>query len=143
MLVPIPKKPGCDTSNPKNWRPIIISTTLSKILEFYILEESFGRGTEIATALMNDVKLFCNSKNSAVYSCSLDAEGAFDAIPHSVLFAKASTALPDHCWHVMVKWYNRLSVQIKWCNQLSSKVKICVGTRQGGLSSPFLFNMFY
>ena len=92
---------------------------------------------------MNDVKLFCNSKNSAVYSCSLDAEGAFDAIPHSVLFAKASTALPDHCWHVMVKWYNRLNVQIKWCNQLSSKVKICVGTRQGGLSSPFLFNMFY
>ena len=156
MLVPIPKKPGCDTSNPKNWRPIIISTTLSKILELYILEESSnhnfsdsqfgfiaGRGTEIATALVNDVKLYCNSKNSAVYSCSLDAEGAFDAIPHSVLFAKASTALPDHCWHVMVKWYNRLSVQIKWCNQLSSKVKICVGTRQGGLSSPFLFNMFY
>ena len=40
MLVPIPKKPGCDTSNPKNWRPVIISTTLSKILELYILEES-------------------------------------------------------------------------------------------------------
>ena len=96
MLVPIPKKPGCDTSNPKNWRPLIISTTLSKILELYILEESSGhifsdsqfgfiagRGTEIATALVNDVKLFCNSKNSAMYSCSLDAEGAFDAIPHS------------------------------------------------------------
>ena len=99
-------------------------TTLSKILELYILGESsshifsdsqFGRGTEIATALVNDVKLFCNSKNSAVYSCSLDAEGAFDAIPHSVLFAKASTALPDYCWHVMVKWYKRLSFQIKWC----------------------------
>ena len=75
-----------------------------------------GRGTEIAAALVNDVKLYCNSKNSAVYSCSLDAEGAFDAIPHSVLFAKASTALPDHCWHFMVKWYKRLSVQIKWCN---------------------------
>ena len=67
MLVPIPKKPGCDTSNPKNWRPIIISTKLSKILELYILEGSSshifsdfqfgfvaGRGTEIATALMND-----------------------------------------------------------------------------------------
>ena len=40
MLVAIPKKPGCDTSNPKNWRPIIIFTTLSKILELYILEES-------------------------------------------------------------------------------------------------------
>ena len=109
MLVLIPKKPGCDTFNPKNWRPIIIFTTLSKILELYILEESSGhifsnsqfgfiagRGTERAIALVNDVKLFCNSKNSAVYSCSLDAEEAFDAIPHSVLFAKASTALPDH-----------------------------------------------
>ena len=156
MLVPIPKKPGCYTSNSKNWRLIIIFTTLSMILELYIIEESSGyifsdsqfgfiagRGTEIATALVNDVKLYCNSKNSAVYSCSLDAEGAFDAIPHSVVFAKASTALPDHCWHVMVKWYKRLSVQIKWCNQLSLKVKICVGTRQGGLSSLFLFNMFY
>ena len=35
MLVPIPKKPGCDISNPRNWCPIVISTTLSKILELY------------------------------------------------------------------------------------------------------------
>ena len=79
----------------------IFSTTLTNILELYILEESSshifsdsqfgfvaGRGTEIAIALVNDVKLYCNSKNSAVYSCSLDAEGAFDAIPHSVLLPK-------------------------------------------------------
>ena len=68
LLIPIPKKAGCDTSIPKNWRPIIvISTTLSKILEMYVLEESNthefndlqfgfipGRGTEIATVLLND-----------------------------------------------------------------------------------------
>ena len=64
FLIPIPKKAGCDTSIPKNWRPIVISTTLSKILEMYVLEESNthefndlqfgfipGRGTEIAKAL--------------------------------------------------------------------------------------------
>ena len=29
LLIPIPKKSGCDTSVPKNWWPIIISTTFS------------------------------------------------------------------------------------------------------------------
>ena len=90
LLIPIPKKAGCDTSIPKNWRPIVISTTLSKILEMYVLEESNthefndlqfgfipGRGTEIATALLNDVTSYCNTRGSAVYTCSLDAEGAF------------------------------------------------------------------
>ena len=155
-LVPIPKKPGCDTSISKNWRPIVISTTLSKLLEMYVLEESNsheyhnlqfgfipGRGTEIATALFNDVTTYCNARGSAVYTCSLDAEGAFDAIPHSILFHKAAAALPKHCWHVMHSWYSRLTVQVKWCGKLSRKINVCVGTRQGGLSSPFLFNIFY
>ena len=121
LLIPIPKKAGCDTSVPKNWRPIVISTTLSKILEMYVLEESNthefhdlqfgfipGRGTEIATALLNDVTTYCNTRGSAVYTCSLDAEGAFDAIPHSILFYKAAAVLPKHCWHVMHTWYSKL-----------------------------------
>lgn len=68
VLVPIPKKPGCDTTIPKNWRPIIVSYTLSKLLEMFIIDESAdhiysdlqfgfvaGRGTEIATTLLHDV----------------------------------------------------------------------------------------
>ena len=156
LLIPIPKKAGCDTSVPKNWRPIVISTTLSKILEMYVLEESNthefhdlqfgfipGRGTEIATALLNDVTTYCNTRGSAVYTCTLDAEGAFDAIPHSILFYKAAAVLSKHCWHVMHTWYSKLTVQVKWCGTLSSTIEVGVGTRQGGLSSPFLFNLFY
>ena len=72
-------------------------------MEMYILEESSGhifsdsqfgfvsgRGTEIATALVNDVISYSNVRGSTVYTCSLDGEGAFDAIPHCVLFKKAS-----------------------------------------------------
>ena len=47
------------------------------------------------------------------------------------------------CWHVMHTWYSKLTVQVKWCGKLSSAIKVSVGTRQGGLSSPFLFNLFY
>ena len=40
-------------------------------------------------------------------------------------------------------WYNILTVKIKWGNTLSESLKIDKGTRQGGLSYPFLFNIFY
>ena len=55
--------------------------------EFNDLQFGFipGRGTEIATALLNDVTTYNNIRGSAGYICSSDAEGAFDAIPHSIL----------------------------------------------------------
>ena len=36
-----------------------------------------------------------------------------------------------------------MSVTVKWADKLSSKIHVNKGTRQGGLSSPFLFNLFY
>ena len=101
MLIPIPKKSGCDTKQAKNWRPITISSTFSKLLDLYVIEECSGhefsdlqfgfvkgRGTEMATALFHDVLSYSTTRGSVVYSCSLDAEGTFDAIPHCVLFAR-------------------------------------------------------
>ena len=44
---------------------------------------------------------------------------------------------------LMVNWYSDLYAKIKWNNQLSEAIPILKGTRQGGLSSPVLFNMFY
>ena len=76
------------------------------------------------------------TRGSAVYTCSLDAEGAFDAIPHSILFYKAAAVLPKHCWHVMHTWYSKLTVQVNWCGTLSSTIEVGVGTRPGGLSPP-------
>ena len=125
-------------------------------LEMYVLEESNsheyhelqfgfipGRGTEITTALFNGVTTYCNARSSAVYTCSIDAEGALDAIPASILFNKAAAALHKHCWHVMHSWYSRLTIQVKWRGKLSRTFSVCVSTRQGGLSSPFLFIIFY
>ena len=42
VLVPILKKSGCDAAVPKNWRPVVISLTLSKLLEVYILDAVSG-----------------------------------------------------------------------------------------------------
>ena len=42
VLIPIPKKSGCDTTQAKNWRPITVSSTFSKLLELYVIEECSG-----------------------------------------------------------------------------------------------------
>ena len=34
-------------------------------------------------------------------------------------------------------------MRIKWNGKLSDSIKVCKGTRQGGLSSPFIFILFY
>ena len=34
-------------------------------------------------------------RGSPVFTCSIDAHGAFDHIPHSVIFAKLDGVLPD------------------------------------------------
>ena len=75
--------------------------------------------------------------------CSLDAESAFDGIPHSILFHKAIGTIPYIYWRLLVHWYEKLVVHIKWNNEISDVIIICKGTRQGGLSSPFLFNLLY
>ena len=134
----------------------MISTTFSKLLEILILRECGdyeftdlqfgfvrGRSTTMASALTHDVIDYRVHRGTPVYACALDAEGAFDAIPHAVLFRKAIGTIPDLYWRLLVYWYKDLVVQIKWGQSLSDPINIGIGTRQGGLSSPFLFNLFY
>ena len=150
------KKTNIDPTNPKNYRPIVISTTFSKLLEIHILQESgehefhdlqFGfignRGTSMAAALTHDVLDYCTANKSPVYLCALDAESAFDGIPHAVMFQKALKVVPPLLWRILVYWYSRLTVIIKWGNAISNPISVSIGTRQGGLSCPFIFHIFY
>ncbi len=103
-----------------------------------------GIGTNMAISLAQDVITHNIKYKSAMYWYSLDAEGAFDALPFPVLFRKAYGILPSVCWRIMYLWYSNIAVQIRWKGSLGKHIKAMKGTRQGGLSSsPFLFNVFY
>ena len=75
--------------------------------------------------------------------CSLDVEGVYDALPHAILLLKAMKVLPDASWNILYFWYTNVSARITWNNIVGKPIVVERGTRQGGLSSPLLFNLFY
>ena len=104
MLVPLFNKPTISPSVPNKYRPLTISSSMSKILELHVLDECAyhnvsdlqfgfvaGRETDMAASLTkcNDVISLSTKRGSPVYTCSLDAEEAFDVIPYSILFDNA------------------------------------------------------
>ena len=140
ILIPLLKKATLDLTVANNYRPVIISTTFSKIMEMHILQLSdinifndfqFGfvpsRSTTTAISLLHDVGTYCVNN---------------DAIPFPVLFAKSMNIIPDICWRLLYKWYNNMNVRIKWYGP-SRPIVVSKGTKQGGLTSPYLFNIFY
>ena len=73
----------------------------------------------MAAALAHDIASYSVASGSTVYFCSLDAAGAFDALPHSIIFHRAIGVLPDSCWRVLFHWYKNMYVNIKLGNILS------------------------
>ena len=67
----------------------------------------------MATVLAHDVGAYSNASGSSVFYCSLDAEAAFDALPHSVLLEKAIDIVPGLHWRILFFWYKNVCVAIK------------------------------
>ena len=74
LIVPILKKPGLNTNDPANFRPVTLSSVFSKLLEMLLLPDDsvhctqFGfrkaRGTAQACSLFNDIKCCFTHKKS-------------------------------------------------------------------------------
>ena len=60
-----------------------------------------------------------------------------------IQFMKTINIISMHLWRILVHWYRLLEVILKWGEQSSTPISVSVETRQGGLSSPFIFNIFY
>ena len=152
VIVPILKKSTLNPNQAESYRPITISTTLSKLLERMLIPNSEicdtqlgfreGRGTSFGTRLMSDTISYFKHKKSPLYVCSLDAEKCFDNICHTYLFYKLMHVIPSSHWILCFKWYSNLSASIKWNGDFSMSFNVTKGTRQGSILSPYFFNIF-
>ena len=157
VIVPIVKDKKGDLSAADNYRPIAITSILSKVLELLVLKRhedlfyttcnQFGfkpkLGTEQCIFTLKQVIEYYKSNNSPIYLCFLDLSKAFDRVDHSLLFRKLlDRGMPSIIVRIFEEWYTSQSFVVKWGSCVSMPFQVTNGVRQGGILSPKLFNVF-
>lgn len=155
IIKPIIKDQNKSTSDTNNIRPLSISNALAQIFERLILSNSpllhkmhknqfgFKKNTSCNHAifvLKETILRYINNKSSCKIA-SLDAEKAFDKIWRDGLFFKLHSKMNHSYWTILKKYYDSSQGAIA-SNNTFLLFDINCGVKQGGILSPYLFNVF-
>jgi hypothetical protein len=158
VVVPIVKNKTGDVSDLNNYRPISLATVTAKVLDRLLdkhLERHMGLNdaqfgfrpklsTESAILCLRQTVQYYTARNTPVYACFLDLTRAFDLVNYSVLWHKmeTDTDIPPDIITIFKYWYGNQNNVVRWAGECSDPYRLEVGVRQGGLSSPRLFNLY-
>ena len=93
--------------------------------------------------VLKDIVNYYHSLNSPVFMCFLDIKKAFDRVNHFKLFKELlDRGVPGNIVHLLFFWYRHQLFQVRWGQLLSQPFRVTNGIRQGGLLSPYLFNIY-
>ena len=156
VVVPIVKNKTGDLGTANNYRPISLGTVLGKILEKLLQPElhkkikindaqfGFRPGLSTDSAIIS-VKHTVNhyvSRNTSVYACFLDLSRAFDLVNYDILWKKLRGSGAGEMVDLLEFWYGNQMNYVRWGDATSNFYKLECGVRQGGLTSPDLFNVY-
>ena len=157
IIKPILKDQNKKSNDTNNIRPLSISNCLAQIFEKLILLNSprlakihknqfgFKKKTSCNHSIfvMKETVLKYTKNGSACKIASLDAEKAFDKVWRNGLFFKLKNKLNDTYWFLLKLYYDS-STGIILSKNLSTFAEFSIncGVKQGGILSPFLFNIF-
>ena len=156
-LSPILKSKMGDVSDVGNYRPIAVSSMMSKIVERIILsrikdyldtsDNQFGfkkgHSTDMAIFALKQVISYYSNHSSPLFVCFLDASKAFDRVNHWVLFKKLiDSHVPIYIVRFLIFWYREQKLNIRWGSEFSESFSVSNGVKQGGILSPLLFNCY-
>ncbi len=157
LIVTLVKDKKGVLTDKNNYRPIAITSSISKLLERVLLKKygevfvtnshQFGykqkHSTDMCIFLMKEVIDFYNTLSSPVYVCYMDASKAFDRINHGHLFQKLlDRNLPPIIVRLLLNWFSTQQFSVLWDGVVSVPFKVTNGVRQGGVLSPQLFNVY-
>ena len=157
LLIPIVKDKKGNLCSKDNYRPIAITSVLSKIFEAIILDRYYdnlhtehnqfgfkdGHSTDLCIFSLKHVIDYYSSMNSPIYICYLDASKAFDRLNFWTLAEKLlDRQFPPIIVRLLLFWYTSQKFFVKWGSTLSEAFGASNGVRQGGVLSPYLFNVY-
>ena len=157
LILPIVKDTKEDLGDSDNYRPIALTSVISKVFELVILERcrsildtsphQFGfkakHGTELSIFALKQVIEYYITNSSNVYLCYIDLSKAFDRIEHDTLFRKLrERKISLLIVRLLENWYKSQKFYIQWGSFISAPFNVTNGVRQGGIMSPVLFNVY-
>jgi len=157
ILVPVIKDKAGKINSKANYRPIALASVLSKVLEIILLNRlelylltnanQYGfkhkHGTDMAIYALKETVLKYHSMNATMFLCFLDASKAFDRVNHAKLFQKlVDRKVPGYLIRILMFWYSQQTMIVRWGDSTSQPFNVSNGVRQGGILSPFLFNVY-
>ena len=154
---PIYKK--SDETDKANYRPVSVSTALSKVYERVMFDQLYGpvcsilspnlsgylKGHSCCTALLKMVEDWRVSLNNreGVAAVAVDLSKAFDSVCHLLLLAKLKAyGLSDGAISLMSFYLRGRKQRVKLNNVYSQWRSVNTGLPQGSLLGPLLFNVY-
>ncbi|XP_026741872.1 uncharacterized protein LOC113503928 [Trichoplusia ni] len=108
-----------------------------------ILGPLAGLSTESAILTLKQTVHYYTSRQTPVYACYLDLSKAFDLVSYNILWDKLrNTTVSREIVSVLEHWYDNQTNNVRWAGILSDEYRLECGVRQGGLTSPRLFNLY-
>ena len=157
VIRPIPKDRFGDIGSSDNYREIMISSVMFKLLEYCILPVikeninlstcQFGyreqTSTMLAVTLLKETIRSYIDESSSVYACFLDMSKAFERINHEILLAKMqSKGLPPFVIGLFRCIFGTSEICVNYKGSFSGHWTATKGVRQGGVTSAYLFCLY-
>ncbi|CAG9131897.1 unnamed protein product [Plutella xylostella] len=157
VVVPVAKNKTGDLGSAGNYRPISLGTILGKVLERLLQPELVGKldisdaqfgfrpglSTDSAILSLKHTVKYYTDRSTSVYACFLDLSKAFDLVNYNILWNKLSSSdVPNDVISLLRYWYGNQTNCVRWGDATSNEYRLDCGVRQGGLTSPDLFNLY-
>ena len=157
VISPLIKDSGGDHTDPKNYRPLTLSTIFSNLFEHALLlkighlletdplQFGYKRRQSISHALfsLRSCIDYFTSRGSSVFVAFLDCTKGFDKVNHHGIFIKLmKRGVPICILNLLIYSYSNLTSVVKWNGSFSDSFRVSSGVRQGGVLSPHLFIIY-